>query len=118
MFPQLSVAENIFIGHAPRNRLGLIDHARLRESAAAALDRLGHRCDPRAKVGELSVADQQMVEIAKAISGNAKLLILDEPTAAISGREADLLFERMLRLRSEGVCLIYISHRLEEIFRV
>jgi ABC-type sugar transport system ATPase subunit len=66
----------------------------------------------------LSVADQQMVEIAKALTKDAKLLVLDEPTAVISGREADLLFERMRRLRDAGVCVIYISHRLEEIFRV
>jgi len=118
LFPDLCVAENIFIGRAPRNRLGLIDRKSMNRSAAAILDRLGHRLDPAAKVGSLSVADQQMVEIAKAISADVKVLILDEPTAAISGREAELLFERMRHLRASGVCLVYISHRLEEIFAI
>jgi ABC-type sugar transport system ATPase subunit len=118
LFPELSVAEYIFIGAPPRNRLGLIDHRAMRDRAAAALERLGHRLDPRAKVGALSVADQQMVEIAKALTKEAKLLVLDEPTAVISGREADLLLERVRRLREAGVCVIYISHRLEEIFRL
>lgn len=116
LFPDLDVAENIFIGRTPRNRFGLIDRKAMAKAADVILRRLGHRLDPTAKVGSLSVADQQMVEIAKAISGDVKLLILDEPTAAISGREAELLFERMRGLRDAGVCLIYISHRLEEIF--
>jgi ABC-type sugar transport system ATPase subunit len=118
LFPELSVAENIFIGAAPCNRLGFVHHRAVCEGAAGMLERLGHRLDPRAKVGALSVADQQMVEIAKALSKDAKLLVLDEPTAVISGREADLLLERVRRLRDAGVCVIYISHRLEEIFRI
>jgi ABC-type sugar transport system ATPase subunit len=116
LFPELSVAENIFIGEEPRNRLGLIDHPRLRAHAREILARLGHDLDPDLPVRTLSVADQQMVEIAKALVGKVKLLVLDEPTAVISGREAELLFERVRRLRDEGVCVIYISHRLEEIF--
>lgn len=118
LFPDLDVAENIFIGRAPRNRLGLIDRRTMRHKAASILERLGHRLDPAARVGSLSVADQQMVEIAKAMSRDVRLLILDEPTATISGKEAGLLFERMRGLRDAGVCVIYISHRLEEIFAI
>ena len=117
-FPELSVAENIFLGAAPRTRFGAIDRRTMREKAAGILGRLGHDLDPGALVGNLSVADRQMVEIAKALVGRTRLLILDEPTAVISGREADLLFECIARLRDEGVCVIYISHRLEEIFRI
>lgn len=118
LFPEMTVAENIFIGEAPRTRLGLIDYRAMYARAAEALDRLGHHLDPRALIKDLSVADQQMVEIAKALVGDTKLLVLDEPTAVISGREAELLFERVKRLRDQGVCIIYISHRLEEIFAI
>lgn len=116
LFPDLSVAENIFIGHAPRTRWGLIDRKAMIRKTESALAQLGHRLDPRARVGDLSVADQQMVEIAKALSHDVKLLVLDEPTAVISGKEVVALFERLRRLRDRGVCIIYISHRLEEIF--
>ena len=118
LFPELSVAENIFIAQAPRGRFGLIDRAAMLVGAQDALKRLGHQLDPRALVKDLSVADQQMVEIAKALVSDTKLLVLDEPTAVISGRDAELLFERMRLLRQQGVCIIYISHRLEEIFAV
>lgn len=118
LFPELTVAENIFAGEQPRNRFGLVDHRVKRTRAAEVLARLGHRIDPDTLVKDITVADQQMVEIAKALVGETKLLVLDEPTAVISGREADLLFERMKTLRDQGVCIIYISHRLEEIFRI
>jgi len=118
LFPELSVAENIFIGEAPRTRFGTIDYKTMFDRASDTLDRLGHELDPRALVKDLSVADQQMVEVAKALVGDTKLLVLDEPTAVISGREAELLFDRVKRLRDEGVCIIYISHRLEEIFAI
>lgn len=118
LFPELSVAENIFIGEAPKTRFGAIDYRTMYKQASEILDRLGHHLDPRGLVKDLSVADQQMVEIAKALVGDTKLLVLDEPTAVISGREAELLFERVQRLRDEGVCVIYISHRLEEIFAI
>ncbi|MEM1079937.1 MAG: sugar ABC transporter ATP-binding protein, partial [Pseudomonadota bacterium] len=118
LFPELTVAENIFIGEAPKTRYGFIDYPTMFARAQETLDRLGHHLDPQALVKDLSVADQQMVEIAKALVGETKLLVLDEPTAVISGREAELLFERVKRLRDEGVCIIYISHRLEEIFEI
>ena len=118
LFPELTVAENIFIGEAPKTRYGFIDYPTMFARAQETLDRLGHHLDPQALVKDLSVADQQMVEIAKALVGETKLLVLDEPTAVISGREAELLFERVKRLRDEGVCIIYISHRMEEIFKI
>ena len=116
LFPHLSAAENIFLGHERRSALGLVDHRRTRRDAAAILQRLGVSIDPEALVSELSVADQQMVEIARALVHDVKLLILDEPTAVISGREVDLLFERLHALKRAGVAIVYISHRLEEIF--
>ncbi|MET0257548.1 MAG: sugar ABC transporter ATP-binding protein [Methylobacterium sp.] len=116
LFPHLSVAENIFVGHERRNRLGLLDHRRTKTDARELLRRFGIDIDPSRLVRDLSVADQQMVEIAKALVHDVKLLILDEPTAVISGREVDVLFERLRRLRDQGVAIVYISHRLEEIF--
>lgn len=116
LFPHLSVAENIYIGHERRNRLGLIEHRRTAAEARALLDRFGLDIDPDARVNDLSVADQQMVEIAKALVHDVKLLILDEPTAVISGHEVEVLFSRLRKLRDSGVAIIYISHRLEEIF--
>lgn len=116
LFPNLTVAENIFLGHERRGFLNGIDHARTLKDAKDLLVRLGVDIDPDALVAELSVADQQMVEIAKALVHKVKLLILDEPTAVIAGHEVELLFGRLRALRDDGVAIIYISHRLEEIF--
>jgi ribose transport system ATP-binding protein len=116
LFPHLTVAENIFIGHERTNRFGLLDRRRTEKDARALLSRFAIDIEPSSLVCDLSVADQQMVEIAKALVHEVKLLILDEPTAVISGREVDLLFERLRALRGAGVAIIYISHRLEEIF--
>lgn len=118
LFPNLTVAENIFLGHERRGFLNGIDHKRTRQDASDLLTRLGVSIDPDALVSELSVADQQMVEIAKALVHKVKLLILDEPTAVIAGHEVDLLFGRLRALRDDGVAIIYISHRLEEIFEL
>jgi ABC-type sugar transport system ATPase subunit len=116
LFKHLSVAENIFVGQEPRTRLGLVDHAKARDDARQLLARFDVNIDPRTKAGSLSVADQQMVEIARALVRKVKLLILDEPTAVMSGREAELLFDRVRRFRENGVSVIFISHRLEEVF--
>jgi ribose transport system ATP-binding protein len=118
LFPNLSVAENIFIGHERRGAFGLLDHGKKRQDAVDLLKRLGVEIDPDARVSELSVADQQMVEIAKALVHKVKLLILDEPTAVIAGKEVELLFGRLRALKEDGVAIIYISHRLEEIFEL
>jgi ribose transport system ATP-binding protein len=118
LFPELTVAENVFINDQPLTRFGILDYGLMQRRAEAALRRLGARIDVRRRVKELTVADQQMVEIARALVGSVKVLILDEPTAVISGKEVDLLFERLIALRAAGVAIIYISHRLEEIFRI
>lgn len=118
LFPELSVAENILVDAQPRNALGFISDRARHERAAEILAQLGVDIPTRAHVDDLPLADQQMVEIAKALVGDLKLLILDEPTAVISGKEVDLLFDNMRRLRSQGVGIVYISHRLEEIFEI
>ncbi|MDH6260521.1 sugar ABC transporter ATP-binding protein [Bradyrhizobium sp. BR13661] len=116
LFPQLSIAENIFLGNERRNALGLVDHRRTRTEAVELMGKLGVSLDPRATVASLSVADQQMVEIARAMTHNVRLLILDEPTAVIAGREVALLFDLLRRLRETGVSVLFISHRLDEVF--
>jgi len=118
LFPQLSVAENIFIGNERRRATGAIDYRRTRAEASDILKRLGAELDPRMRVGEFSVANQQMVEIARALVQNVKLLVLDEPTAVISSREVVQLFKRLRALRAEGVAIVYISHRLDEVFEL
>jgi ribose transport system ATP-binding protein len=118
LFPHMSVAENVFLGRMPRDRLGMIDHRVAERRAAEILTRLGVTLDVHQPVNGLTVADQQMVEIAKAMIDTPKVLILDEPTAVIAGREVELLFERLRKLRDAGVAIVYISHRLEEIFNL
>jgi ribose transport system ATP-binding protein len=118
LFNELSVYENIMVGNERRHRLGVLDRRAMRAQARAVLARLGADIDAEDLVGRLSVADQQMVEIAKALIGDVSLIVLDEPTAVISGREVDLLFDNMRALRRDGVAIVYISHRLEEIFDI
>jgi ribose transport system ATP-binding protein len=118
LFPELSVAENILVDAQPRGLFGLISNRARHARAAEILAQLGVSIPTRARIDELPLADQQMVEIAKALVGKVRLLILDEPTAVISGHEVDLLFENMRRLRQEGVGVVYVSHRLEEIFEI
>jgi rhamnose transport system ATP-binding protein len=116
LFPDLSVAENIFMGRQPRTGLGRIDRRALRAATAALFERLGVSLDPDRPARGLSIADQQILEIAKAISMEAKLLVMDEPTAALSGIEVDRLFAIARALRDEGRGLVFISHRFDEIF--
>jgi ribose transport system ATP-binding protein len=117
LLPQLSIAENIFVGRLPM-RNGKVDRHFIEEQAQKQLQRLGLNVPASRKVEGLSVAAQQLVEIAKALTLNARLLILDEPTAALGGEETELLFQQVERLKAEGVSFIYISHRLEEIARI
>ncbi|MEQ4715404.1 sugar ABC transporter ATP-binding protein [Nonomuraea sp. B19D2] len=117
LFPDLSVMENIFMGRQPRGRLG-IDRRAMRASAAELFARLGVHLDPDQPARGLSIADQQLVEIAKALSRQARVLIMDEPTAALSGTEVARLFGVARALRSQGCALLFISHRLEEIFEL
>ena len=118
LVPELSVAENIFLGAEPRRR-GVVDRARQRRDARAVLDRLGQTgLDPDTRVADLSLATRQMTEIAKAVAARARVLIMDEPTAILAQAETNALFRVIEQLRDEGVAVVYISHRLEEIFRI
>lgn len=117
LVPALSVAENILLGAEP-TRMGLVHRRALRDRCAAVLDRLGQRIPLDAPVGSLSLAQRQMVEIAKAISRDARVLIMDEPTAILPDGEVSALFALVRQLRGEGMAVIHISHRLEEIFRI
>jgi rhamnose transport system ATP-binding protein len=116
LFPDLSVAENIFMGRQPRTGLGRIDRRALRAATAALFERLGVSLDPDRPARGLSIADQQIVEIAKALSRDARVLVMDEPTAALSGNEVARLFTVARTLREQDCALLFISHRLEEIF--
>jgi len=117
LLPFLSVAENVFFEHLPR-RFGLVDLRRLHQRTEEALLEVGLSVSPRTRVEELGVAQMQLVEIAKALTGQSKVLILDEPTATLTPREIGRLFEILRRLRARGVTIIYISHRLQEVFDI
>ncbi|EIM95575.1 putative sugar ABC transporter ATP-binding protein [Paraburkholderia hospita] len=110
----LSVAENIFAGHEPR-RFGIVDFTSLFRRAQALLDDLGIAIDAGAPVARLSMAQRQLVEIAKGLSRNAELVIMDEPTSSLSDREAEVLFNIVTKLKARGVAIVYISHRMDEI---
>jgi rhamnose transport system ATP-binding protein len=118
LFPDLSIAENIFMGRQPRRPLGRIDHRAVRAQVAGLMARLGVDLDPDRPARGLSIADQQIVEIAKALSFDARVLIMDEPTAALTGSETARLFAVVEALRAEGAAVLFISHRLEEIFEL
>ena len=116
LFPDLSIAENIFVGRQPRRSLRRIDTAAMRARAAELFDRLGVRMEVDRPARGLSIADQQLVEIAKALSFEARVLVMDEPTAALSGVEVDRLFAVVRALRERGAAVLFISHRLDEVF--
>ncbi|WP_431220570.1 sugar ABC transporter ATP-binding protein [Leifsonia xyli] len=116
LFPDLSVTENIFMGRQPTDRLGRIDRKAMRTEATGIFRRLGVHIDPDRLAEGLSIADQQLIEIAKAISLDARLLIMDEPTAALSGVEVERLFAVARSLRDEGRGIVFISHRFDEVF--
>lgn len=116
MFPDLTVAENIFMGRQPVRSLRRIDRKAMRQQALALFRQLGVKIDPDRAAQGLSIADQQVVEIAKAISLNARVLIMDEPTAALSGVEVERLFTVTRTLQERGAAVLFISHRFEEVF--
>ncbi len=122
LYPELTVAENIFIGHAPRRNVGPFKPIDWRATNAQAQEILAslniHDLDVRSKVGALSVGKRQRVEIAKALSHNARILIMDEPTAALTEADVERLFEIVRLLRERGVGVVYISHRLNEVFEL
>lgn len=113
--PQLSVAENIYLGREPR-RLGMVDRRAMLRGAVDVLQRLGARFTPATRVGSLSVAERQLVEIARAVHAQARILVMDEPTAALSSHESERLFALIHQLRAEGLAIIYISHRMAEVY--
>ena len=114
--PELSVAENIYLGAWPTNRFGVLKKSRLRRDAKAALEALGADFGPGVRLGTLSIAKQQMVEIARANAFEANVVIFDEPTASLTDTEKDLLFATIRGLRDRGVGIVYISHKMDEIF--
>lgn len=118
MMNHLTVAQNIFIGREPKKGRFSIDDRQMERDAAALFERIGVKIDPAATLGTLTVGKQQMVEIAKAISRDSKLLVLDEPTATLTQTEVDELFAIMEDLRKKGIGMIYISHRMDEITRI
>ena len=119
LVPYLDLAQNIFLGREPGGKVpGTIDRRRMHAEARRLLDGLGLDVDTRTMAHELGVAQQQVVEIAKALSQNARILVMDEPTAALSDREITRLFDRMRTLKREGVGIVYISHRLQEIAEI
>jgi len=114
---EMTVAENIFLGREPKHFM-LLDKGKMNSEATKALDAVHVRIDPQKKIKELSIAQMQMVEISKAISLEARILIMDEPTSAISEKEVDALFQTVRLLRGRGVGIVYISHKMDEIFRI
>lgn len=118
LMPDLTVAQNIFIGREPKSRWGVLDENQLNRDAEAIFAAMKVPLDPRALVRSLTIAKQQMVEIAKALSFRSRILIMDEPTAALNEAETDELFAIIRRLKSEGVAIVYISHKMDEIRRI
>jgi galactofuranose transport system ATP-binding protein len=118
LIPLLSVAQNVFLGREPRSSLGLIDKASMNRAAAEILERYGIRADVTAPLRSLGLGVQQMVAIARAISVEAQAVIMDEPTSSLEAREVETLFGVIGQLREEGVGVIYVSHRLEELYEI
>ncbi len=112
------IMENVWLGREPVNRFGFVDHVKMAEMTRDVLKLIELDVDPRTRMGELTVAKMQMVEIAKAISCNAKLIIMDEPTSALTDREVTQLFKIINKLRGEGKGIVYISHKMDEIFQI
>ncbi len=118
LFDELSVAENIFLGHAPKGRFGLIDTATMNSNAAEILSGLGAKIDPGTTLKELGTANKHLVAIARALSVDARVVIMDEPTAALSHTEIEELYELVEGLKAQGKAILFISHKFDEIFRI
>src|SRR5690606_35674607 len=118
LFDELSVAENIFLGHAPRTRLGLGDWKTLRAEAEDILKSMGAPIDPRARLKDLSIANKHLVAVARAMSIEAQIVIMDEPTAALSHKEIEELFVLIDLLKQDGKAILFISHKFDEIYRI
>lgn len=113
----MNIAQNIYLGHAPKGKLGMIDIGKMEKQAAELLGELGLKLPVRKLVGELELADKQLVEIAKVLSYNPELIILDEATSTIGSKEVDRLYEVIQKLKSKGKCIVFVSHRMGELFR-
>jgi rhamnose transport system ATP-binding protein len=118
LFDDLTVAENIFLGHAPRNRIGLVDWKAMNARAAALLHSVDAAIDPRTRLRDLSIAQRHLVAIARALSVDARIVIMDEPTAALSYKEVEDLFRIVERLKARGKAILFISHKFEEVWRI
>lgn len=118
LVPGLSVAENVFLGAYPKKGMGRVDWNALHANTAELLQEFGLAIDPHTPVGELRVAEQQLVEIARALSQHAQIVVMDEPTSALSTEEAERLFAFIRRLQERGVGIIYVTHKLDEIYRI
>lgn len=118
LFPDLSVAENVFMGHMPRRGAGGIDHASMRERTRSILAAVGLDIEPGERLARLRTSEQQLVEVARALSLDARVLIMDEPTAALSQREVARLFEVVETLKARGVAMMFVGHRMDEIYHV
>ncbi|MFT6878520.1 MAG: rhamnose transport system ATP-binding protein [Granulosicoccus sp.] len=118
LFDELSVAENIFIGHSPRTRFGLVDWKKMNDDAAALLNRIGSTVKPSTLLRDLGIANKHLVAIARALSIDARVVIMDEPTAALSHKEIEELYLLVEQLKSDGKAILFISHKFDEIFRV
>ena len=118
LFDELTVAENIFIGHAPRGRFGLIDRAAMKARASEILDSIEADLDPGVKLADLGIASKHLVAIARALSIDARVVIMDEPTAALSHKEIAELYELVEKLKAQGKAILFISHKFDEIFRI
>ncbi|MBK4217642.1 sugar ABC transporter ATP-binding protein [Paracoccus caeni] len=118
LFDELTVAENIFIGHAPRGRFGLIDKRRMEREAAEILASIGADLSPRVRLRDLGIASKHLVAIARALSIDASVVIMDEPTAALSHKEIHELYDLVAKLKAQGKAILFISHKFDEIFRI
>ena len=116
-FPELSIAENIFMKRQP-TKGGHVDWKKMMEMAKKILDENDLPYDPKTKIKELPIASIQMLEIVKAVAFKAQVIIMDEPTSSISNKEVDMLFEKIRKLREQGISFLYISHKMEEIFQI
>ncbi len=117
LVPYMTIAENIYMGREPKSNL-IVDRARMNREAETVMKRVGLHRDPSTPVRELSIAQQQMVEIAKALSLNARILVMDEPTSSLTENEVNILFSIIRKLKADGVGILYVSHRMSELFEI
>lgn len=113
-----SVVDNLFLGRYPKNSLGMVDEGRMKKEASDLFRKLGITVNMTQPMKKMSVSQRQMCEIAKAISYNSKVIVLDEPTSSLTAPEVEKLFKMMRQLKSQGISLIYISHKMDEIFEI